>query len=354
MFHWLGTSGHYYDIFSLLGFYGVEIFFVLSGFLIGNILVKSYLREPSFKFKTVLNFWMRRWMRTLPLYYFILIAEIISFNLRGLEVPNLWKYFFFLQNFFFYDTTKHDFYGVSWSLSIEEWFYISFPLILIFTDLVLNKLLTKTKILILVIVIFIIGSLLIRTGFTMNHMADWKNVFRKGVICREDSIAFGVVAALLYNLNFNFFEKRRRNLMLAGLILLFAGAVIFYLDVAHNYSVVNGDVSFFSKTLLFTIVSLGVLLTIPYFYFININSKPIVSVTTFISTISYSLYLVHPFLLEPIASLFKEKNNVLIVFIHLILFLGITTIISFVTYTLIEKTFLNVRNRFFSEKHKPV
>src|SRR5450432_1247018 len=49
---------------------GVELFFVLSGFLIGSILLKIF-NEPDFKFESVMNFFKRRWLRTLPNYYLI-------------------------------------------------------------------------------------------------------------------------------------------------------------------------------------------------------------------------------------------------------------------------------------------
>src|SRR5258708_1726234 len=54
---------------------GVSIFFVLSGFLIGGILIKIIEKEGVSKVG-LLNFWIRRWMRTLPLYYFVLTLLI--------------------------------------------------------------------------------------------------------------------------------------------------------------------------------------------------------------------------------------------------------------------------------------
>ena len=54
-----------------LGFYGVELFFVLSGFLIGQIIIRDVLQRPSTK--TLITFYKRRWLRTLPLYYMILL-----------------------------------------------------------------------------------------------------------------------------------------------------------------------------------------------------------------------------------------------------------------------------------------
>src|SRR5665213_4546792 len=55
-----------------LGYFGVELFFALSGFLIGGIVIRSVLgrRDPG----AVPAFWLRRWMRTIPAYYLVLLA----------------------------------------------------------------------------------------------------------------------------------------------------------------------------------------------------------------------------------------------------------------------------------------
>lgn len=84
------------------GTLGVEIFFVLSGFLIGGIIIKIFRESEKFKLKDVKGFWIRRWFRTLPNYYLILIISIIIYSVyyQGFilkDLSNL-KYFIFLQN----------------------------------------------------------------------------------------------------------------------------------------------------------------------------------------------------------------------------------------------------------------
>ena len=80
---------------------GVSIFFVLSGFLIGGILIKV-LETKEASVKTLLDFWMRRWLRTLPLYYFILLLLIILsyFFIDNFNVKQILPFFIFCQNIY--------------------------------------------------------------------------------------------------------------------------------------------------------------------------------------------------------------------------------------------------------------
>jgi peptidoglycan/LPS O-acetylase OafA/YrhL len=99
---------------------GVELFFVLSGFLIGSILIKTIDKnEYKLTSKTLFNFWKRRWFRTLPNYYLILIIYtlFVSYGVVDADISQFdWTFFFFLQNF---ATPFYDFFWESWSLSIE-------------------------------------------------------------------------------------------------------------------------------------------------------------------------------------------------------------------------------------------
>jgi peptidoglycan/LPS O-acetylase OafA/YrhL len=79
---------------------GVTVFFVLSGFLIGGILIKLLENEQA-SFKTLFNFWTKRWLRTLPAYFLILIILIaLSFlTVKGFGFFKVDSYFIFGQNF---------------------------------------------------------------------------------------------------------------------------------------------------------------------------------------------------------------------------------------------------------------
>jgi peptidoglycan/LPS O-acetylase OafA/YrhL len=114
-----------------LGWSGVTLFFVLSGFLITGILWKSIGKPHWWR-----NFFLRRCLRIFPLYYFVmlllLIACIATHTLREFA-PSLGVYFLYLQNFLGSDKTGTilSFHlGHFWSLAVEEHFYLVWPFLL--------------------------------------------------------------------------------------------------------------------------------------------------------------------------------------------------------------------------------
>lgn len=120
------AEGPMTSLLRLSGVMGVEIFFVLSGFLIGRILFRIFTND-HFQNKHLTYFLIRRWFRTLPNYYLVLLINIVLVVLIGRELPEtLPLYFGFIQNFNF---GMDIFFTESWSLPIEEFAYVIGPLL---------------------------------------------------------------------------------------------------------------------------------------------------------------------------------------------------------------------------------
>lgn len=155
MWHHNTVLGHanpidsWYHAISGLGAFGVDLFFVLSGFLITGILYDSKVRGPQTFGSYFGNFYARRTLRIFPLYYAVVIfsllilphvgdalkhvtspasADLIQTKLdRFAQVKDYDLYFWlYLSNFPIAITAKwlHGILGVSWSLAIEEQFYL--------------------------------------------------------------------------------------------------------------------------------------------------------------------------------------------------------------------------------------
>ena len=111
---------------ELISSLSVEIFFVISGFVLAPQIIKIFEINKLSNFKIFL---FRRFLRTLPVYFFYLI--IISLIIGKIFTLDFFKFLFFIQNFFSIDVNS-DYYPIVWSLSVEEWFYILFtPILLI-------------------------------------------------------------------------------------------------------------------------------------------------------------------------------------------------------------------------------
>lgn len=262
---------------------GVELFFVLSGFLIGGILIKTFYNN-SFGIKSVWNFWVRRWFRTLPNYYLVLFLNIVFVYfgfIQGDISKFSWKFFLFLQNF---SGPFTDFFWESWSLSIEEWFYLLFPVILLVIYFSFIKL-GKKAVFLTTILVFLITPVLLRLFVASKFQVDefWLGVrIYKVVIFRMDGIAFGLIAAFFKYHKPTLWFKYRNVSFIAGIILSY---VLLYMPIMPN--------DFFTKVLWITMQSLGCFLLLPKFDSIRKAPKFIVKTVTHISLISYSMYLIN-------------------------------------------------------------
>jgi peptidoglycan/LPS O-acetylase OafA/YrhL len=115
-----------------MGWVGVSIFFTISGFLITEILIKSKSSKNYFK-----AFYLRRLLRIFPIYYALIFAAAIIFIVTKGKMPSDLGYdFFYLQNFLWtktnYVSDLQSILAHTWSLAIEEQFYLFWPALIFF------------------------------------------------------------------------------------------------------------------------------------------------------------------------------------------------------------------------------
>ena len=121
------------------GFLGVELFIVLSGFLIGGILYKQFLHD-NYGFKDASLFVFRRLMRVLPSYYLVICILSIIYLLFGFSTTEVWKYFLLIQNF---ASPIPSFFPESWSLPVKEMSYLLVVILLVLSSKFFSKNLKK-------------------------------------------------------------------------------------------------------------------------------------------------------------------------------------------------------------------
>ncbi len=118
--------------FQFIGIGGVNLFFVLSGFLIGQLVLRDilpYVATPQL-WSTLRRFYVRRWLRTIPAYYVVLSLAALWYWANG----SLADVSYGLRNYFFLQedalrSKPNAILGISWTLAAEEWFYFFLPLV---------------------------------------------------------------------------------------------------------------------------------------------------------------------------------------------------------------------------------
>lgn len=315
---------------------GVTIFFVLSGFLIGGILIKR-IEKKDYSFKSLFSFWVQRWLRTLPAYFFILSLLIFLETVTGNPILMQSKrFFFFLQNFY---TKPGSFFESSWSLSVEEWFYFTTPL-LIFALAGFLKFSNKKAIILTAaaIILFSLGVKLYRyQTVNFNSYYEWDCVIRRQVIARLDSIMFGVLGAYAAFYHAAFWKKNKRLFLCVG-----AGLVL----ADRLYSIFVSDYDFYGCVFSFITASVGALFFLPYLSELRSGRGLVFKTLTHISLISYSIYLINSSLIQnwliewiPYFGL-KGAGYTVLKYIYL---WGFTFLFATLMYNFFEKPIMNFR-----------
>jgi len=212
-----------------LGWTGVDLFFVLSGFLIGGILLDH--RDSDSYFKT---FYLQRFFRIIPVYYAWTLAYVLLVTLgasflrsHGQEIPGAfdWKMvsrYLFLQNFTLFAAfapgqISFFWFSPTWSLAVEEQFYLVSPLLV--------RILSK-RILTTFLAFVILAAPFVRF-FVRHHFGPW---FAFQLMpCRADALAMGVLVAILWrSADFRELLAKHCTAIYAIFAVLFAGVMFLW------------------------------------------------------------------------------------------------------------------------------
>ncbi len=317
------------------GFFGVELFFVLSGFLIGRLLIRMIGGQPGFR--AWLIFLIRRWMRTLPLYGLCLAV------LAVLWPPGFWEaghghlwgvlpWFLTLTQNLAWPMVS-PWFGATWSLTIEEWFYLGFSALLL-----AGVTRQGPRWYWVTVLAFLIVPLMLRWNLPVS--TNWDEVTRKAVIYRLDAIAFGaVVSGLEVSRSISF---RNCIFMLALGLVIEAPCVGYMASISGGLSGPFPGGHIFS-VVIFDIVSIGFVLFLPAAARTR-TMWPIIAVPArHISQQSYCMYLIHLPLLEAF-SYYRPLLAVPAPVLGL-LSAGAIWVVSWLSYRWVEQPILKRRPR---------
>jgi peptidoglycan/LPS O-acetylase OafA/YrhL len=326
-------------------FDGVTIFFVLSGFLIGNIIIRKYEASKTLGLNFLFTFWSRRWIRTLPNYY--LIVTITYFVVSPPEeTTKLFSYIFFIQNF---NTPHPAFFPEAWSLSVEEWFYLFFPLLIVTLHMTG---ISKRKVILITILIVILSCTMFRIYRALDFnelisLTEWQREIRRQVLTRLDAIGYGTLGAYLRNYSTRLWCKYRNSTFIIGLV-MFVGAKLYTEYLAYRM-VTSGNVyqfGIFENAFFFSVIPIATLLILPKLESVRSKGGVVFKIITWISVTSYSMYLLH---LTPIITLLNRfvssptfMESLMLIPIYLVLVFAMSSAL----YWYFEKPVLSLRDRF--------
>lgn len=317
---------------------GVELFFVLSGFLIGGILIKLFQANDSFGIKVISNFWIRRWFRTLPNYYLVLLLNIlvVYFGIINEDFSQFnWKFFMFLQNF---SGPFYGFFWESWSLSIEEWFYLLFPLILGLLFLFLKRFnINKKSIYLSATLVLFFVPFLLRAHYAARTDMDLQMLesnILKVVIYRLDSIALGILAAFIKYYYPTFWHKSRNIGFISGILTIYA--------TMYTHWIPN---AFITKAFVIFFLSAGCFLLLPKFDSIRKAPPMLVKIFTHISLISYSMYLLNLALVAEVMKTNFPPNSPTKAWASYGIYWILVLVFSTLLYKYFEKPMMDLRDK---------
>jgi len=317
---------HFAKTNEYFGFWGVEMFFGLSGFLIGQILWRNFYATNDWTKAHVLNFWSRRWWRTLPNYYLFVIVSIAFHHYYYNKLPSLLsfsKFLWFGQNLL---VRNREFYGVSWSLCIEEWLYLLFPVILfIYSKIVKNKGMSF----VLTLFTMFIGCALIREYLLHTDQAD---SIRTITFARIDAIAYGIGVAYFFIVRPSSTGIKALAFGVGFLLLLTPIFITLYTHTELN--------ALRQNKYLLVLVPLGASLMLPLitkWHWPAGRFDFIAQAVEKISLWSYSIYLSHiPILFTVYSVMGSARNNFVGNVFSKVLGLAITLIVSALLFNYFE------------------
>jgi peptidoglycan/LPS O-acetylase OafA/YrhL len=331
------------------GWCGVDLFFVLSGFLITRILLASKNEHAYFR-----NFYARRILRIVPVYYFVLALVFIilpltpfqTFQVSAAAKQSQWVYWLFVQNYFMAHTKGFglSLLTVTWSLAIEEQFYLVWPLLVR---------LASSQSLKRICIGMIVSANVLRGLLALAH-ANWIASYVL-TPTRMDSLAVGALVAIWR------IESDRPRLRRLFVPLM---AATFVLSVVEFQT--YGAANVFGYTILaFAFAGLLELALDPSSRWSRLLDN---RALRFFGKYSYALYLLHPAILRAVAGSmrwyghpqpFGGPETLFTQFVFICYAIAGSVAAAMISWNLLEKPFLRLKDRFaasipFAQRQAPL
>jgi peptidoglycan/LPS O-acetylase OafA/YrhL len=316
------------------GYLGVDVFFVISGLLVGGILIRRYKENERISFT---RFFFQRAFKIWPSYFwFLLLGSFIAWLIFHEYHPEYYIYFTFRDVsryiFFYQNYTRgpaHWPFDHIWSLCVEEHFYIILPIMIIIVKAMFGN---KRQLLLLSVIGLIAGGFALKLlGLFFTKSGD---TFM-GTHSRIDELGWGVLLGVLVT----YYEKFLRKIRFPHLI-FWAGLILFCMTLFIR---IEGDFYFYNKVIFTSLIPICVFMMLLGVYYYDFSKWKIFR---FLAYYSYNWYLWHPITFLIVQKYFGISIG------SFLIYMSISFLAAFLFTILIEEKFLLLRERVM-KRHMP-
>ncbi len=354
LFHVIPNDPHFYQAHHLLipsvvpfvcavssaGAYGVDLFFALSAYLITTLLIREEEVRGSIDARA---FYVRRILRIWPLYFFfIAVAALVPVwdKTQHLGWPFVAGYLLLSGNWVYvFLGLPHSIAGPLWSVSIEEQFYLVWPLAL--------RRLSHRQLVFAVIGLLVVANA-VRVFLVSHHVLG--AAIEYNTMARIDAIAFGILVAY-------FLGSEAPSLSLLSRSALAVGSLVLWCLVA-SYTNLNAQTEV--APVMGTLLGRPLVAMAAAGLLVAVIGAPAVGARalthpwlTYLGRISYGLYVYHAAGLLVAWHLFRG-NSVKVYAAYAFAGLSLTVIFSAISYRWLESPFLKMKERFAVVRSRPV
>jgi peptidoglycan/LPS O-acetylase OafA/YrhL len=327
------------------GWIGVDIFFVLSGYLIGGQLLAPLARDQSVKLG---RFFARRALRIMPAYFVVLAIYFLLPSWR--EYPEmaqpLWKFLLSVQNIALHGGTA---FSHAWSLAVEDQFYLALPFLLLFVN-------RSPRTVIVIPCMIVVVGIALRAFLAFQNPAEISGVSYRGfqtwiyypTWTRLDPLVFGVALAAIEKFRPTWWKRLTDYaiwLWPPGLLLI---VYAFWLGEGEYLSVAAAIWQF--PLIALGMASLLVCAVSPRLFLRRIA----IPGAAFIASIAYSAYLIQKLVIHCVAQ-FCTTHNIALTSIPALLGVEICVYVAAaILFFAIERPFLQLRHRIAPRSRPPL
>jgi peptidoglycan/LPS O-acetylase OafA/YrhL len=330
---------------SEIGWTGVDLFFVLSGYLIGNQIFAGIADGQPLSLK---QFYARRLLRTLPNYWLVLALYLLfPLTMGGKTPPPLWRFLTFTQNLWLHPGTA---FSHAWSLCIEEQFYLLLPAAALIGVRYVKSIRAGWLLLATLMVVGIVTRCVLWMQYGREDFGDiggyYPNVYYSS-FCRMDEFLPGIAVAMLKNFHHPSWERLTRHghaifaLGSAASAAMLYGLLRFYYIDDYGYGFFMSGFGYSLLAVAFALLVMAALSPSCWLHRLRIPGAASLALW------SYAIYLSHKPLAVIVQKVLGDVGVSASGAAGIAMIAVVCLLVGWLLYRLVETPFMQLRDRYF-------